>query len=272
MRMPLGGGYATGRTLAGAPTWPSWPGAVRHVQRVAPLKVRRPVSSAGFQLPAAGLSPATALESRTEETNPMYIGEDYGGPISTPPVDPRAARQQLSRIVESALDLLDALDADPDLESAGDELDQARIEWSPYGSLTRHEGAPPQEDDEEGGDVEPLLGWSEGRAGKAMCPTLHDDAEDGGDREPSLAAPERHPFIHGPERRAWGERGGNQSAWATGCANDREEDAGEEPEAVNEDGGNILDEPHDDDDNGIADAAGAWEQLQRRRGGCRNPH
>lgn len=211
----------------------------------------------------------------------MYIGEDYGGPSPLPPTDPRTVRRELSRIVESALDLLDALDADPDLEPAGDELDQARIEWSPNGSVTRHAGAPPQEDDEESGDIEPTLGWSEGRAGKAMCPTLHDDAEDGGDREPSLAAPEGHPktwfgvlFEPGYSGvvRLFGPPGGDQTFWADGCANEREEDAGEQPELVNEDGGNILDEPHDDDDNGIADAAGAWEQLQRRRGGCRNPH
>src|ERR1700674_5392640 len=50
-------------------TWPCWPGAVRHVQRET-LKAPRPVAFAGFQLPAAGLSPATALESRRRKQRP----------------------------------------------------------------------------------------------------------------------------------------------------------------------------------------------------------
>src|SRR4051794_27735585 len=37
-RLSLGGLYSAGCTLAGAPTWPLWPGAACHVQRGKPLK------------------------------------------------------------------------------------------------------------------------------------------------------------------------------------------------------------------------------------------
>jgi hypothetical protein len=50
-RLSLGGLYSVGGTLAGAPTWPLWPGAVRHVQSES-LKAHRTVSSAVYQLPA----------------------------------------------------------------------------------------------------------------------------------------------------------------------------------------------------------------------------
>lgn len=65
-RWSLGGlCSAVGCALAGAPTWPFWPGAVRHVQRET-LKAYRPVSLAGVQLPAArSVHRATALNSRT---------------------------------------------------------------------------------------------------------------------------------------------------------------------------------------------------------------
>lgn len=58
-----------GCALAGAPTWPFWPGAVRHVQRET-LKAYRPVSLAGVELPAAGLSPAMAFNSPPREFQP----------------------------------------------------------------------------------------------------------------------------------------------------------------------------------------------------------
>ncbi len=65
----------------------------------------------------------------------MYLDSNYGGGI--PPLCPnrRAMRRDLSDIIERALAALDALERDPDLE--------------------------PDEDGEEGGDLEPSLGASE---------------------------------------------------------------------------------------------------------------
>lgn len=202
----------------------------------------------------------------------MYIGEDYGGPFPPSVVDRLDTRRELSRIIDSALAMLDQIDTDPDLEPDGDELDQSGPEWSTCAVLAFHDCTLPHEDDEEGGDAEPLLGWREGRAGFGGCPTVIDDAEDDGHSEPVLASPETttlipcgepHPLSYGFSGRLWGCRGGDQSHWAAGCANDREKDAGDEPEQVNEDGGDILDEPHDEDDSGIGDEDGVWEQVQR---------
>lgn len=201
----------------------------------------------------------------------MYIGEDYGG-LFPPSLDDRMeTRRELSRIIELALAMLDALDPDPDREPDGDDLDQSGPEWFPGYPIAFHGCALPHEDDEDGGDAEPMLGWREARAGGGLCPTLHDDAEDDGHSEPILAAPEgysgfRHERLT-PE--GWFLSGRiigkayDQTVWADGVANDREEDAGDEPEPENEHGGDILDEPHDDDDSGIADEDGIWEQEQR---------
>jgi hypothetical protein len=64
---PLAGSDA-GCTLAGAPTWPLWPGGVRYVQSESLKAIR--LFLAGVQLPAAGLSPASALNSHLESTPP----------------------------------------------------------------------------------------------------------------------------------------------------------------------------------------------------------
>jgi hypothetical protein len=50
------GGSGAGCTLAGAPTWPLWPGGVRYVQSESLKAIR--LFLAGFYLPAAGLTPA----------------------------------------------------------------------------------------------------------------------------------------------------------------------------------------------------------------------
>ncbi len=67
-RLGLGRLYSAGCTLAGAPTWPLWPGRVCYVQngcamsRGETLKSCRPVSLAGYQLPAAGPMPVNGLD------------------------------------------------------------------------------------------------------------------------------------------------------------------------------------------------------------------
>lgn len=65
----------------------------------------------------------------------MYLDSNYGGPVPSGCPDRKAMRRDLSDIIERALAALDALDSDPNLE--------------------------PDEDGEEGGDLEPSLGASE---------------------------------------------------------------------------------------------------------------
>src|ERR1700712_637037 len=66
MHGPLAGSDA-GCTLAGAPNLANMPGGVRYVQSES-LKAAR-LFLAGYQLPAAGLTPATALISHLESDN-----------------------------------------------------------------------------------------------------------------------------------------------------------------------------------------------------------
>lgn len=147
-----------------------------------------------------------------------------------------ALRRALSARIDADLALLDAIDGDPDFEATGDDepslcgighLDARG--WVPSGGG----------DDREAEDE-------------------HD--EDGADREPSLAAPEACGFGVVLHRRVecprFGVRwipcghGGDQTRWAEGSRDDREPDAGDEPEEENEHGGNILDEPHDAESDG----------------------
>ncbi len=83
---------------------------------------------------------------------------------------------------------------------------------------------------EDEGEAEPLLGWIDGK------PTLsdsHDDREAEDDDEPILGAPERHPSCY---QFASCDATSSQEHWADGSARY------DEAEAVNEDGGDILDE------------------------------
>ncbi len=89
----------------------------------------------------------------------------------------------------------------------------------------------PGADREDDGTAEPSLGWIDGK------PTLsdsHDDREAEDDDEPMLGAPERYAQSGpwGPQR----DSSGSQIDWADGSARH------DEAEAVNEDGGDILDE------------------------------
>lgn len=94
------------------------------------------------------------------------------------------------------------------------------------------------------------------------------DALDGDpDLEPSLGAPTS--YVYGSLARQYGGyvyAPGDQTIWAAGSTGDGEDDAGENPEETNEDGGNILDEPHDalDEDTGIGDRDGLDEQAGMR--------
>jgi len=83
---------------------------------------------------------------------------------------------------------------------------------------------------EDEGEAEPLLGWIDGK------PTLsdsHDDREAEDDDEPILGAPERHPSCY---QFALCDATSSQEHWADGSTRN------DEAEAVNEDGGDILDD------------------------------
>jgi len=85
-------------------------------------------------------------------------------------------------------------------------------------------------DIEDDGTAEPSLGWIDG---KPVQSDSHDDREAEDDDEPILGAPERHPSCY---QFALCDATSSQEHWADGSARH------DEAEAVNEDGGDILDE------------------------------
>jgi len=122
-------------------------------------------------------------------------------------------RKTIEAEIERLIEMLDDADDDPDIEENGDERDQSYAEgWRPGGAV--------------------------------------EDDEDGGDNEPSLAAPEARSL---PVDYFYAQRSlivqsgpmGSQESWARGSSGDGEENVEDEGEATNEDGGNVLDEPHD---------------------------
>ncbi len=135
-------------------------------------------------------------------------------------------RTSVAYTIERLIDMLDAMEPDPDLEPSiggflmgGTAHDEREADY---------EGSGP--DAGVTSDDEPSLGWcghSRSQYG------FREDVElDHADEEPSLASPERHlsPYCYGLD--------GSQSHWAEGGKDEREEE--------NENGGDIQDEPHDD--------------------------
>jgi len=88
----------------------------------------------------------------------------------------------------------------------------------------------PSMDREDDGTAEPWLGWIDG---KPVLSDSHDDREAEDEREPILGAPERHPSCY---QFALCDATSSQEHWADGSARN------DEAEAVNEDGGDILDD------------------------------
>ena len=88
----------------------------------------------------------------------------------------------------------------------------------------------PGVDLEDDGTAEPWLGWIDGRP---VLSDSQDDREAEDDDEPILGAPERHPSCY---QFALCDATSSQEHWADGSA------LNDEAEAVNEDGGDILDE------------------------------
>lgn len=149
------------------------------------------------------------------------------------------SRVSIATSIERLIDMLDAMDVNPD--------------------------------DEDGGDDEPYLGWFEAHCGRGHIQSsefsgradtvdleLDDsDLEDGGDLEPNLTSPECH-------IRPWGSGygiDGCQLAWAEVAPTSR---ATDECEEVNEDGGDVVDGPHDD--NGDDEPSIGWPEQEGQHG------
>jgi hypothetical protein len=142
-----------------------------------------------------------------------HAGADPGIPAAA--ITSTSLYALLAGAVQAGIDLLDSLEASQeDLE--GDEPEGPDV------------------------DLEPSLGATEAfKQDRAWA--IGDLSGDGGENEPSLAAPERHPRIGWSGGGIYTSRDvyDDQRLWAAGVQNDCE--------AVNEDGGSILDEPHDED-------------------------
>lgn len=146
--------------------------------------------------------------------------------------------------IEELINFLDDTDGDPDLEPTGDELDASFPEgWRLFSGCAN-------EDDER-----------------------DDHDEDGGDDEPSLASPEtpclRVDYFYS-QRSLIVQSGpmGSQEDWAVGGSRDGENNVEDEGEATNEDGGNILDEPHDEIDEGNDESALGWSLDMNQLHAC----
>jgi len=135
-------------------------------------------------------------------------------------------RETVAYTIERLIDMLDAMEGDPDLEAAGDELDQSYPE-----------------------------GWR-------STPQPFEDAEDGADDEPWLGAPEARfaggdYYYHQQTICPSVAPLGSQASWASGASDDREDDGDDlEPDHdgerslgwVNEGSQVGLGEGHDDNE------------------------
>lgn len=141
--------------------------------------------------------------------------------MTDPRIDLMLKRHAAEQAIEDLIQFLDDTDADCDLEPNGDELDASYNE----------------------------------RVQGGMVMHANEDDEDCGDNEPSLGAPEFRIQCWGP---FWQERTQERSQlfWADGTRNDLEENVEDEGEVTDEDGGNVLDEPHDALDEGNEEAVG----------------
>ncbi len=165
----------------------------------------------------------------TVETTPA----DSRGDIGTTDL---ASALHMRRALEGALDhgtaLLAALGLPSLVEPGFVPLDPAAIGDALDTAIATLDALDaPGADLEDEGEAEPSLGWIDG---KPVLSDSHDDREAEDDDEPILGAPERHPQSGpwGPQR----DISGSQTDWADGSARH------DEAEAVNEDGGDILDE------------------------------
>ena len=128
----------------------------------------------------------------------------------------------LPRLVEHGFVPLSINELSEDSSTIGDALDTAIATLDVLDA--------PAMDLEDEGEAEPSLGWIDG---KPVLSDSHDDRESEDDDEPILGAPERHPSCY---QFALCDATSSQEHWADGSARH------DEAEAVNEDGGDILDD------------------------------
>jgi hypothetical protein len=175
--------------------------------------------------------------------------------------DFRPLRSLAAQEIERLIDFLDALDGDTDLEA-----DQYAYEVDAEGRIALRGLSC---DDEDEGDEEPSLGSIGGTARtlrtfpKWSGGASADLEADNADSEPSLGS------LGGT---AAGCDLSGQATWAAGPRDDRERDAGDEPEIGEDDEPSLCglyvsapsaggDDREDGDDNGIADEGGRAEQF-----------
>jgi hypothetical protein len=129
----------------------------------------------------------------------------------------RRLRREAADEIERLLALLDALDGDPDLEPT--------LGYLPPGM--------PDEAEPSGDEGEPSLGWTEGEARFGCNPVFCGGADlelDQSDDEPSLGALEWATAFYVTHRNADGTartvrlREGDQTVWAAGVTDDREDE------------------------------------------------
>ena len=141
----------------------------------------------------------------------------------------------MRRALEGALDhgtaLLAALGLPRLIEPGFVPLDPAAIGDALDHAIATLDGLDaPGADLKDDGMAEPSLGWIDG---KPVLSDSHNDREAEDDDEPILGAPERHPSCY---QFALCDATSSQEHWADGSGRH------DEAEAVNEDGGDILDE------------------------------
>jgi len=146
-----------------------------------------------------------------------------------------ASARHMRRALEGALDhgtaLLAALGLPMLVEPGFVPLDPSAIDDALDTAIATLDALDaPGVDLEDDGTAEPWLGWIDG---KPVLSDSHDDREAEDNDEPILGAPERHPSCY---QFALCDATSSQEYWADGSARN------DEAEAVDEDGGDILDE------------------------------
>ncbi len=197
------------------------------------VEISTPCISQGEAAKLLNISRSTVIEAK-KVLNESTAGEVCATVAQTAVAD-LASALHMRRTLEGALDhgtaLLAALGLPRLMEPGVVPLDPAAIgDALDHAIATLDALDAAGVDLEDDGTAEPSLGWIDGRP---VLSDSHDDREAEDDDEPILGAPERHPSCY---QFALCDATSSQEHWADGSARY------EEAEAVNEDGGDILDE------------------------------
>jgi hypothetical protein len=220
--------------MAGGRRYVQWgnPKNVAHVSRRV-LNPRLPVCHRHQELHAFRSMTLPRLQKRVRTESRTMGMISLTGPL--PDLPAAQLRGIIANQITDLIDLLDALDGDCDLE--------------------------------DGADSEPSIGFTEfggrvyrtfGQPTHGMIDDLEDDAselEDNGDYEPTLGAGELHVSsfaYHNPSR----DRTGDQTHWGYASTVAKQDECEDE----NEHGGDILDEPHDQLDEGNDELSLGWPE------------